>query len=307
MARNEMEAWIPEEDDSQVIQRVNAMSAVERVARRVPMSTAVKNHPRSAGVGVTSIEKGGAYGEDESANDSVTLTARKMGRAIRIAEEDLDDTLANVIASKQTDWATSYAKFLDNACLAVTAEENGGTVPFTSAYRALSQENTDTGYGANDNITPTAGDATYDLLSTALGLLEGGDYFDPSEVVVIAHPSFRQGLRGVKDDQGNPIFVQGLAGTPDTLFGHEVVWSLGAKTHATATDAPTGNPIMVFVNRDYALLGVRSGPESVFIDGRSGLSALTDEAILKMRSRRGWAVGHEKAFSILEKTASGGG
>ena len=306
MARNTMEAWIPEEDDSEVIQRVNQLSAVERVARRIPMGTTVRNHPRSAGVGVSGIEKGGAYGEDESANDSVTLTARKMGRAIRIAEEDLDDTLANVIAAKQTDWATSYAKFLDNACLATTAAENGTTVLFTSVYRSLSEANTDTGYTAGANVEATAGPTTYDLLSTTLGHLEGGDYFDPSEVVVIAHPSFRAGLRGVKDEQMNPIFVQGLAGTPDTLFGHEVVWSLGAKTSAESTDAPDGNALMIFANRDYLLLGVRSGPESVFIDGRSGLSALTDEAILKMRSRRGFAIGHEKAFSILEKTESGG-
>lgn len=309
MARNTMEAWVPEEDDSSVIQRVNQLSAIERVARRVPMGTTVRNHPRSAGVGVSGIEKGGAYGEDTSANDSVTLTARKMGRAIRIAEEDLDDTLANVIAAKQTDWATSYAKFLDNACLGTTAAENGTTVLFTSVYRAITTANADTGYDANDNYvqTGTGGTGapvapTYDALSQVLGLVEGGDYFDPTEVVVIASPYFRQALRGVKDDQGNPVFVQGLAGTPDTLFGHEVFWSIGAKTSATSTDAPEGNPLLIVANRDYALLGVRSGPESVFIDGRSGLSALTDEAILKMRSRRGFAVGHEKAFAVLEVT-----
>lgn len=301
MARNTMEAWIPEEDGSDVIQRVNQMSAVERVARRVPMSTAVRNEPRSAGVGVAAIEKGAAYGEDESANDDVTLTARKMGRAIRIAEEDMDDTLVNVIAAKQLDWATSYGKFLDNATLGVTAAENGTTVPFTSVYKSITTTNSDTSYTGDDNLTQTgSGGVTYDNLSSSLGLLEDGDYFDLASVVVIAHPSFRGSLRGVKDDQGQPIFVQGTAGTPDTLFGHEVIWSLGAKTNATASDAPAGNPLCVFVNRDYLMLGVRSGPESIFIDGRSGASALTDEALLKMRARRGFAVGHEKAFSVLE-------
>lgn len=309
MARNTMEAWLPEEDDSEVIQRVNQTSAAESLFRRVPMGSNVKNHPRSAGVGVSAIEKGGAYGEDESANDAVTLTARKLGRAIRIAEEDLDDTLANVIAAKQLDWATSYGKFVDNAVLAVTAAENGTTVPFTSVYRALQTTVADLDYTAGDNYVQTGTGGTgdpvppsYDDLSGALGLLEGGDYFDVSNIAVIAHPSFRGFLRGVKDTQNMPVFVQGLAGTPDTIFGHPVSWSLGAKTHATATDAPTGNPLAIFVNRDYALLGVRSGPESIFIDGRSGVSALTDEALLKMRARRAFAVGHPKAFSILEVT-----
>lgn len=303
MARNTMEAWIPEEDDSQVISRVNQVSGVERFARRVPMTTDTRNHPRSAGVDVEVVSKGGTYGEDESTNDTVTLKARKFGKAIRIAEEDLDDTLVDVISGKQMDWATSYAKVLDNAALGVTAAENGTTVPFTSVYRALTQANTDTGYTANANLVQTAGATTYDGLSEALSKLEDGDYFDENNVVVIAHPSFRHTLRGIKDDNGNPIFVQGLAGTPDTLFGHEVVWSQGAKTASVASAAPDGNALCIFANRDYMLLGVRSGPESVFIDGRSGVSALTDEAILKLRARRGFVVGHEKAFAALEVTA----
>ena len=307
MARNTMEAWVPEEDGSTVLQRVNQLSGIERFARREPMNTDTKNVPRSAGVGVESIGKGGAYGEDESVNDAVTLVARKFGKAIRIAEEDLDDTLVDVIASKQRDWATSYAKFVDNAALGVTAASNGTTVPFTSVYRALTQSNGDTGYTANDNLEQSAGAVTYDLLSTTLGHVEDSDYFDDGSIVVIAHPQFRGAFRGIKDDQNMPVFIQGLAGTPDTLFGYPVAWSSGTKTSATATAAPDGNPLLVVANRDYLILGVRSGPESVFIDGTRGLSALTDEAILKMRARRGFAVGHEHAFAALEITAGGGG
>jgi hypothetical protein len=118
-------------------------------------------------------------------------------------------------------------------------------------------------------------------------------------MVAIAHPAFRKSLRGVVDGQQRPIFVQGTAGTPDTIFGVNVRWSLGAKLNATATPTPTGRPLMAFVNPELMLLGIRSGPESVFIDGRDGLSALTDESILKMRARRGWAYGHPNGASIL--------
>jgi hypothetical protein len=38
----------------------------------------------------------------------------------------------------------------------------------------------------------------------------------------------------------------------------------------------------------------------VYIDGRNGLSALTDESILKMRARRGFALGVEQSVAILE-------
>lgn len=301
MARADFEAWIPEEYDSKVIQRVNATSAVEALGSHTPMTTDTKSTPRSAGMAVGFIAKGAAYGEDSSANDEVILKAKKLGEAIRIAEEDINDSLADILATKGVEWATSYGKLFDNATLAVTAAEGAG-VPYTSVYRALTQANSATGYTANANILKTtAGVAVdYDDLSAALALLEGGDYFDLDRVVVIAHTSFRQALRAVKDEQGNPIFVQGLAGTPDTIFGHEVRWSTGARTSATATASPAGNPIAVFANRDYLIVGDRSNPESMFIDGNTGVGALTDEAILKFRARKGFVVGHEKAFAILE-------
>jgi len=118
---------------------------------------------------------------------------------------------------------------------------------------------------------------------------------------VVAHPAFRDDFRMVRDTAGNPIFVQGLAGTPDTLFGIPIGWSLGAKTSQGMAQAPLGLPLLIVGNMDYLRLGTRSGPESVFIDGRAGLGALTDESILKLRARRGFAVGHEAAFAVLEK------
>jgi hypothetical protein len=142
---------------------------------------------------------------------------------------------------------------------------------------------------------------TYTLLSSLLKLVENSDYFDLPRMRVIAHPAFRDDLRQVKDTSNRPIFVEGLNGTPDTLFGIEIGWSLGAKTSATMSQAPGGLPLMIVGNMDYARLGIRSGPESVFIDGRAGLGALTDESILKLRSRRGFVTGHEAAFAVLEK------
>lgn len=302
MARNTYEAWVPEEDSSDVITRVNQMSAVEALASREPMSSTTKSIPRSAGVGVALVSKGGAYSEDVSTNDDVILTAQKAGKAIRIAEEDIDDSLANILATKMKDWATSYAKWLDNASLAVSAAPGAG-VPFTSVYYQLTQADSGLGYGANDNVTVAAtGGITYDDLSDVVGDVEGGDFFDPSRMVVIAHPSFRGTLRKIKDSQGTPVFVQGQggdSGSPSMLFDMPVHWSLGAKVSATATDSPTGKPLLVVANADLLRLGVRSGPESIFIDGRDGLSALTDESILKMRARRGFALGHPKAAAVL--------
>ncbi|OKI16623.1 phage major capsid protein [Streptomyces sp. CB03911] len=299
MARNTFEAWIPEEYDSKVITRITQTSAVEALASRVPMGSDTRHTPRSAGMGVDVIDKGSAYGEDTSLNDEVILYAKKFGKVLRVAEEDIDDSLANILATKMQDWAISYAKILDNACLAVTAGVGTG-VPFTSLYSLLHTTDATLSYTADDNIvTAASGGATYTDYSNAIGKVEAGDYYDPSTLLAIAHPTFKKSLRGIVDSQSRPIFIEGLAGTPDSIFGVQIRWSLGARTSATATSAPTGRPLMAFVSTDMMLLGIRSGPESVFIDGRDGTSALTDESLLKMRARRGWAYGHPAGASIL--------
>jgi hypothetical protein len=198
-------------------------------------------------------------------------------------------------------WGKSYAKMIDNASLAVSAAANGTTVPFTSLYQLLNTTDGTLGYTGGTNIVTaaSANAPSYAEFSSAIGGVETGDYFDPGNMIAIAHPAFRKSLRGVLDTQNRPIFMEGLSGTPDTIFSVPVRWSLGAKLSATATPSPTGRPIMAFVNPELMLLGIRSGPESVFIDGRDGLSALTDESILKMRARRGWAYGHPNGASIL--------
>lgn len=303
MARQDIEAWIPEEEGSDVLERVMQTSVIERLARLETMTSATKTVPRSGGMDVEVVGKGQPYGEDESANDEIILKARKFAKALRLAEEDLDDTAVAVIASKQRDWATSYSKSYDNACLATTGAENGVTVPFTSVYRALATADPTTGYTAGTNIVATAGALTFDHASAVLRLVEDSDYFDPADMVAIASPSLKHHLRTLRDANGTPILVQGQSGdsgTPDQLFEFPLAWSLGAKTSEARTSTPTGNPLLVIVNRRFLIKGVRSGPEFIFIDGRSGASALTDEALLKARARRGFVLGHPNAAAVLE-------
>jgi hypothetical protein len=77
VARNTLEAWIPEEwDSSRVIQSMLQVSAVESLAARIPMGSDTKHVPRTAGMGVDVVAKGGAYGEDTSLNDEVLLCLR---------------------------------------------------------------------------------------------------------------------------------------------------------------------------------------------------------------------------------------
>lgn len=297
MARVVLDNWIPEERGSTVLQVISQTSAVEALATKETMKTDAKIIPAMNGVAVSVIAKGAAYPEDAVVDGEVVLKARKFGTAIRIAEEDLADIPTDVIANKQKAWATSYAIELDNACLGTTGAADGVATPFDSVYRVVSSNAS----VSATNLIKTAGAVTYDDFSNALGAVENGAYF--GDLVIIAHPFFKGAFRNIKDNTGEPIFVQGLAGTPDTIFGYSVVWSRGAKTSAAATSNPTGNPLLIAVSKEHLLVGERSGPESFVIPGSTGASALTDETILKMRSRRAFVLGNAEAAAIIEVTA----
>jgi HK97 family phage major capsid protein len=265
-----------------------------------------KHIARSTGVGIDVTAKGAPYLEDTLVDDEIILTARKLTRAVRIAEEDIADLAGfiNTLEVKKLDWAGTYAKYLDNAVLGVSIAATGATAaPWTSIYRAVTTADATTGYSANANLVQTAGtgaDFTYDKISQAFGLLETSDYWDEGSLVCIAHPSVKASLRSIKDTAGIPIFGTSATGQ-NTIFDVPVKWSLGARKVAAATPTPSGNPLIVIGNKDYMFLGKRSGPESVVIDGRDGASALTDETILKLRARRAFGLGYPQAVAVLER------
>lgn len=312
MARQTFESWIPEEYQGPVITKMRVTSAVEDLARSVPMATDTKHIPRSGGMEfVGAVAKGTAYTEDGSANDEILLSAKKIGKVLRVADEDLKDTtqVANIIATKQLDWARAYGIGFDNATLGCTGTENATTVPFTSLYKRLTTADSATGYSANANLIQTpasgagSGSITYANLSALFGLVETGDFWSDGSMAVIAHPAFRAAMRGLVDANGRPLFLenqQGVNGPSDQLWGLPVRWSLGAKTNAVASDRPTGNPLLFVGSTEHLIKGDRSGPEYLLAGADSGPAFLTDEALLKVRVRRAFQVAYPAAWAALE-------
>jgi HK97 family phage major capsid protein len=299
--------WIPLEWDDEVIMRVLKNSAVESLAERHTMATSTKRILRQQSYLVTA---GKSYTPDEGDLDYVTLTARRfMGQSI-LDEDDTADAamIVDTVLRRSQDWAISYFTAFDNACLGVTAAEDGTAAPFTSVYKHITTADTAAGYSANANLVQwnasTTASAAYSNLSATLRLVEDSDYWDEGQSLIIANPAYREVLRNVKDLNGTPIFVQGQgadSGQPDRLFGVEIFWSRGAKTSPAMSATPSGNPLLVFVgNRSLLKLGVRSGPETRM--GLADAHSSVDEIAVKFRSRRGFQLGHVKGFAVLEKT-----
>jgi HK97 family phage major capsid protein len=305
--------WIPVETNPEVIQKVKQASAVERFGNHVPMGSNTKYTPRSGGVHLSRWAKSTSAPADTTANDSVLLNSDKIGGKVTIAEEDRSDSLADIVKTKSLDAGTSYGRLFDNICLGLTNAKAAHGWGFDSLYYLLTQAETTTGYVANSNLTVAATAAgnptgiTYANLNSALGLYEVGDFFDPAETVVIAHPGFASILRGITDTGGSPVFNESSAGNAGggqggglKLFGHELQWSMGAKTSTTGSDAPTGKPFIVFGNRQFLQVGDRNPLAVNFQDSETGIGVDTDENVLYFRARKAFAPGAPGAFSLLQ-------
>ncbi len=307
--------WRPEQWNGPVVTYVNQTSFIETQARGINMTTWLAHVPRSGGVTLTSaLPKGGTYTSEAGSNDELTIEAKKVGaKEFFFAEEDVADTasLVNLVNQKQMEWARAYAILLDQACLGVTSNSvTASAVPFQSVYAALTNNNSDTSYTANANLTvaASASGPTYAELVAPFQDYEEGGFDEPGRGVVVAHPSFKAILRKMVGTGGDLIFQQSTNGNlanatgplAGTLFGYPLYWSYGARKHATATSAPTGKALLFVGNTDLLIRGDRSGPEFKYIPANAGGSHATDEDVLKGRSRKGFAIGNENGWACLE-------
>lgn len=288
---DEASGWIPEPGSNEVLQKEVATSAVERAARKVNMTSRTVSVPRFAATGVDVVPEHNDIPLLDADLDEVVLTAAKFADRFAVSVEDQQDAVVDALNAFKREWLSNYAVALDNACLGTSGAANGTTRPFDSVYQTV---------GAGRRLA-TAGDLTYEDLVTVVGDLEtsrkGG-------LVIIAHPSFAMGLRNLKDAAGDRVVAtEGVlgAGVP-TVFGHQIVFSHGARVNTTASDAPSGNPLLIVAAKNELILGVRSGPESQVSDQPQWVS---DHVELKMRSRRAFALASAESAYVVEKTAAG--
>lgn len=324
--RQDLQNLIPIEVSQEVIKRVGRDSAVERIAPPEVMSSDTKRVPRFGGFTVATVAKGADYGFSTNTQDLVDLIARKIGGAAKVAEEDLADTITGegTMRLYEQEAGSALAKTFDNACLGVTTAVNGTTAPFQSVYAAVTTAQTTPwgAYAANANRIQiprlTTGTATptttwQDAVINWLALYEESDFYDESETFVIASPAAKSALRKVRNTSGDPVFFEGgnTSGNGPSLFGYNnFAWSTGARTSATMTDAPTGNPLIIIGNRRAMKRGlartaagmVPGNPGVQWQRASNGIGFLSDEAIMKAMMRRAFVVTVPQAVAVLEIT-----
>lgn len=288
--------WVPEEWGSRVIQVSQQNSVVEQFARRELMVSNLKEVPAFQADAPVVVPEGTLIPDAVASYTPVLLTARKYAKIFQITEEDLNDTIVDTLGNYKQAWATKWARKYDNATLALTVAGDGTDAkPFNSVYYNVSQ------YNSGSNIIPTAGALTFEDINTAVNLAEQSQYYDAANTVIIAHPKMLGAIRQMQSPSGYYVLPDPVAQTPGNLLGYPLVVSYGAATSATATDTPTGNPLLIVGNRQMMINGVRSPIESAV--SREAQFA-NDGVSLKVRVRRAFQSVAPDAFGIVEITAA---
>lgn len=319
--RQDYDVWKPVETDGDVIKEMNRTSAMEAVARPIPMASDTKRVRRSGDFDVAGVAKGEEYGYDTQTNDYVEVIAAKVGGLRKIAEEDLGGDVEGgetLLAEAEVQAANALAKTFDQGTIGTTAARNGTTVLWPSIYYTLSQADPDLplgAYAAGANIqqwdqsdVTASGAVGYRAISQWLGVYEDSPYYDESNTVVLASPAWRRVLREILDGNGRPYWMDGQ----DNLFGYSNFrWTTGARKHATTTSKPTGSPLLVVANRQLLIKGmakltpsmVNANPGVAVQRARDGIGFTSDEAIFKAAMRRGFVLGEPRGAAILEYNA----
>lgn len=323
--RQDLEALIPIETSQEVIEKVKATSVMEAIAPPETMTSDTKQVPRFGGFTVASVAKGAEYGFSTNTQDMVDLIARKIGGAAKVAEEDLVDTITGEGTMRRYEGqaGSALAKTFDHACIGTTTAMNGTTSPFVSIYQTVTTEQ-DTPWGtytANANRiqiprlttgSPTPVDTWLDGVADFLGLYEESDFYDEANTFLIASPQIKRIFRKIRNADDEPLFIDGnRSGAGPTLFGvSDFRFSTGARTHATMTDTPTGNPLIIIGNRMALKRGlartsagmVPGNPGVQWQRAAQGIGFLSDEAIMKAMMRRAFVCTVPQAIAVLEIT-----
>lgn len=319
--RQDLETLIPVETSQEVIQAVARTSAMERIAPPETMTSDTKQVARFGGFTVGTVAKGAEYGFSTNTQDLVDLVARKVGGAAKIAEEDLVDTTTGegTMRRYEQEAGDALAVHFDHATIGATGAMNGTTVKFTSIYRTVStaQETPWGDYAAGANLVQVAiddftGSTAEDAVIDFLDKYEQSRWFNPGQTFVIANPAFRSIFRKVRRADGSPIFTPSAReGGGVSIFGYDnAVETIGARTHATDTQEPTGNPLIVIGNRNALKRGlartsagmVPGNPGVQWQRAAQGIGFLSDEAIMKAMMRRAFVVTVPQAVAVLEIT-----
>jgi HK97 family phage major capsid protein len=291
ISRADALALINQQNANEVWQQVPEFSAALRTFRKVNMGTKQTRYPVIAALPNASFLSGedadDAYSVKPTTNMSWTdrvLEAEEIAGIVVIPENVLDDSAFNVWDEVRPRIAEAIGATLDAACFFGTnapASWPDGIVP-----DATSAGNT---YAEGASGVDLAED-----INQTFALVEE-DGYDPG--AVYAARTIRADLRGLRDDNNQPIFTTSLASgglLVPQVYGVNLEYVTNGAWDASAAKAIVGDP-------RFAILGIRQDIAYKFLDQATvGGISLAERDLIGLRFKM--RVGFQTAETLTIAT-----
>ena len=246
ISRTEAEALLSTQDVGPIVQLATESSVALRSFRTVPMASGAARMPvlsalPTAGfVTESATDAAGAKPTSQVTWENKDLIAEEIAVIVPIHENVLADANYDIVGQVRPLVAQELGRVLDAAVLF------GTNKPSTWTDDSLVEGATAAGN------TYTAGTSTVDLaedINQTWALVEA-DGFDVN--VNYAARSLRASLRGLRDDQGGPIYLDNLRsdGASGSIMGADILYVTNGAWDGTAATLIAGD-------RNKAILGIR--------------------------------------------------
>ena len=270
---------VPDEYEKQLIQALNDENFFRTLAHVIQTDSGTHTIPIVASHGTASwVEENGLYPESDDTFDQITLSAYKLGTAIKVSEELMNDSVFDLESYISTEFARRIGAAEEEAFLVGDGEKKPEGV-FTKVKETE---------GAAIEIANTT--ITFDTIMDVFHSLRS---VYRNRAVWLLNDSTVKALRKIKDGNGNYIWQPSVvAGQPDTILNRPY------RTSIYAPGLAAGNVPILFGDFSYYWIADRQGrsfkrlSELYAVNGQIGFlaSERVDGKLILPEAVRGLAV-----------------
>ena len=276
---------IPETFASEVLRIPEDGSGMMGKVRSIPMSTRKINFPKTlAGVEYTWVtNEAAAKTEDNPTFSEVELECETAAAWVAMTEEFQEDSMVDMSQYLAELFREAWQKEFDNQVLVAD------TAPFVGILNNTSANVVTMGVGSTDFT-----DVTLDNILSLIGGLDSQTKRNGASMIM--HCTILDILKGIKDDNGNPIYARAEGSQPQTLYGYPIIFS-DAMPDSTSGAVSTG--FVAFGNPKNLLHGNRVGMEFRIFNQTSD-ALVYDRNFFRVRLRQGFIAANPEGFAVLK-------
>lgn len=288
ISRAEALALINQGNTNEIFQQAREFSAALRTFRTVPMGTKQVRMPVLEALPTAGfVTETGTKTTSQVTWESKTLEAEEIAVIVPIHENVLEDSTFDIWGEVRAAVAEALGAVLDGAVFFGTNAPSSWPDSLAEGARAA----------GNFYDSDTTGDLAEDINQT-MALVEA-DGYDPN--TVYTNRALRASLRGLRDDNGVPIYSRSLRtdGATDLVYGLDLAFVTNGAWVAGSSE---GGATAIVGDASKAILGLRSDVEyKILTEATVGSINLAERDMVALRAK--FRIG----FQVADPTTIEGG